>query len=67
MFDSTMIPVCHNVRRYFNKVFVGMAKNGRDTMGWCHGFKLHLMCNDLGDIITFCITGVNVDDRDRRV
>ena len=27
--DSTMIPVCHNVRRYFNKVFSGLAKNGK--------------------------------------
>ena len=27
--DSTMIPVCHNVRRYFNKVFAGLAKNGK--------------------------------------
>ena len=26
--DSTMIPVCNNVRRYFNKVFSGFAKNG---------------------------------------
>ena len=65
--DSTMIPVCHNVRRYFNKVFDGLAKDGKGTMGWCHGFKLHLMCNDCGDIITFCVTGANVDDRDERV
>ena len=27
--DSTMIPVCHNVRRYFNKVFSRLAKNGK--------------------------------------
>ena len=33
-------------------------------MGWCHGFKLHLLSNDSGDIITFCLTGANVDDRD---
>lgn len=65
--DSAMIPVCHNVRRYFNKVFASLAKNGKGTMGWCHGFKLHLMCNDRGDIITFCLTGTNVDDRDTRV
>ena len=65
--DSTMIPVCHNVRRYFNKVFAGLAKNGKGTMGWCHGFKLHLLCNDAGDIITFCLTGANVDDRDEKV
>ena len=35
-------------------------------MGWCHGFKLHLVCNDRGEIITFCFTGANVDDRDPR-
>lgn len=65
--DSTMIPVCHNLRRYANKVFKGIATNGKGTMGWCHGFKLHLLCNDSGDIITFCLTGANVDDRDKRV
>jgi len=65
--DSTMIPVCHNVRRYFNKFFSGLAKNGKGTMGWCHGFKLHLLCNDSGEVITFCLTGANVDDRDSRV
>lgn len=64
--DSTMIPVCHNVKRYFNKVFSGLAKNGKGTMGWCHGFKLHLLCNDSGEVITFCLTGANVDDRDSR-
>jgi len=36
-------------------------------MGWCHGFKLHFVCNDLGEIITFVLTGANVDDRDMRV
>ena len=65
--DSTMIPVCHNLRRYANKVFAGVAKDGTGTMGWCHGFKLHLMCNDRGEIITFCLTGANVDYRDKRV
>ena len=65
--DSTMIPVCHNVRRNMNKVFAGLAKDGKGTMGWCHGFKLHLLCNDSGDVITFCLTGANVDDRDDRV
>ena len=64
---STLIPVCHNVRRRFNKVFAGIAKDGKGTMGWCHGFKLHLFCNDSGDIITFCLTAANVDDRDGRV
>ncbi|MBQ8867413.1 MAG: hypothetical protein IJ013_06805, partial [Bacteroidaceae bacterium] len=33
--DSTMIPVCHNLRRYTNKVFKGLATDGKGTMGWC--------------------------------
>ena len=65
--DSTMIPVCYNVRRYFNKVFAGLAGSDKGTMEWCHGFKLHLLCNDSGEVITFYLTGANVDDRDRRV
>lgn len=65
--DSTMIPVCHNLRRYANRVFRGVARDGKGTMGWCHGFKLHLLCNDRGEIITFTLTAANVDDRDSRV
>ena len=37
--DSTMIIVFNNIRRNFNKVFSGLAKNGKDTMGWCHALK----------------------------
>ena len=40
-----------------------MATDGKGTMGWRHGFKLHFICNDRGEIITFCVTGANVDDR----
>jgi len=65
--DSTMIPVCHNMRRKFNKVFDGLVKNGKGTMGWCPGFKLHLLCNEMSDILTFCLTPANVDDRNPRV
>ena len=65
--DNMMIPVCYNVKRYFNKVFARLAGSDKGTMGWCHGFKLHLLCNDSGEVITFCLTGANVDDRDRRV
>ena len=65
--DSTMIPVCHSMRRKFNKVFDGLAKNGKGTMGWCHGFKLYLLCNEMGDVLTFCLTPANVDDRNPRV
>ena len=62
--DSTMIPICHNLRRYSNKVFKGVATDGKGTIGWCHGFKLHLACNDRGEIIAFVLTGANVSDKD---
>lgn len=46
---SPMIPVCHNLRRYANKVFKDIATDGKGTMEWCHGFKLHLLSNDSGE------------------
>jgi len=32
-------------------------------MGWFFGFKLHLVCNDKGEIIEFMLTPGNIDDR----
>ena len=43
--DSTMISVCHNLRCYANKMFKGMATDGKGTIGSCYGFKLHFTCN----------------------
>ena len=33
-------------------------------MGWFYGFKLHIVINEKGKIISFCVTQANVDDRD---
>ncbi len=60
--DSTPIRVCHNKRIKRNKVFKGMAKVGKSTMGWFYGFKLHIVINDKGEILNFAITQANVDD-----
>ena len=62
--DSTKISVCHNKRIKRNRVFEGIAKIGKSTMGWFYGFKLHLICNDKGELLSFCLTPGNVDDRD---
>jgi hypothetical protein len=32
-------------------------------MGWFYGFKLHPVCNDRGELLSFCLTSGNVDDR----
>lgn len=62
--DSTPIRVCGNKRIRRNKVFKGLAQTGKSTMGWFHGFKLHIVINDKGEILNFCITQANVDDRE---
>jgi hypothetical protein len=36
-------------------------------MGWFYGFKLHLICNDKDELLSFCLTPANVDDRDPNV
>ena len=63
LIDSTPIRVCHNKRNNRNKVFKGMATTSKSTMGWFHGFKRPLVINEKGEILIFCITQANVDDR----
>ena len=36
-------------------------------MGWFYGFKLHLIINEEGEILSFCLTSGNVDDRNEAV
>lgn len=62
--DSTPIRVCKNKCITRNKVFAGLAETGKSTMGWFHGFKLHIVINDKGEILSFCITQANIDDRE---
>ena len=65
--DSTCIPVCHNKRIRSNRVFKGYAEIGKSTMGWYYGFKLHLICNERGELLNFMLTRANVDDRNEKV
>lgn len=62
--DSTPIRVCKNKRIYNHKVFKGIAERGKSTVGYFYGFKLHIIINDMGEIIDFVITPGNVDDRE---
>jgi transposase len=32
-------------------------------VGWFYGFKLHLVVNDRGEMLAFCLTPGNTDDR----
>jgi hypothetical protein len=61
--DSTTLVVCHNRRIAQHKVFAGLAARGKSSMGWFFGFKLHLVVNDRGELLSFMLTPGNVDDR----
>jgi transposase len=61
--DSTPLIACHNRRIQRHKVFSGLADRGKTSMGWFYGFKLHLVVNELGEILAFQLTPGNVDDR----
>ena len=62
--DSTPLQVCLQQRIHCHKVFKGIATRGHCSMGWFFGFKLHLICNDRGEILNFVFTPANVDDRE---
>ena len=65
--DSTPVKVCDNHRIRTNRVFSEYAKRGKSSMGWFYGFKLHLIINEQGEILSFCLTSGNVDDRNEAV
>ena len=61
--DSTKLAVCHNRRIPQHHVFAGVAQRGKTSVGWFFGFKLHLVFNDCGALVTFTLTPGNIDDR----
>ncbi|WP_345008198.1 IS982 family transposase, partial [Snuella lapsa] len=65
--DSTLLRVCHIKREKQHRVFKGIAEKGKSTMGWFFGFKLHLIINDKGELLSFYLTKGNVDDRNLEV
>ena len=61
--DSTPLRVCKNQRIHIHRTFKGIAQRGKCSMGWFFGFKLHLICNEKGEVLSFMITPGDVDDR----
>jgi hypothetical protein len=61
--DSTSLAVCHNARIAQHRVFAGRATHDKTSVSWFFGFKLHLVVNDRGELLAFCLTPGNVDDR----
>ena len=61
--DSCPLAVCKNIRIPRNKVFKGIAKRGKSSMGWFFGFKLHIVVNEVGELLSFKVTKGNTNDR----
>jgi hypothetical protein len=60
--DASCLPVSHLKRSRRNKVFKEIAEYGRTSVGWFFGLKIHLVINNLGELIAFKITKGNVHD-----
>lgn len=65
--DSTPLRVCNNRRIHCHKTFSGLAERGKTSMGWFYGFKLHLITNERGQLLSFYLSKGNVDDRNPNV
>ena len=60
--DSKKLVVSHNRRIKYHRVHKGIAKRGKSSTGWFFGFKLHLIINNLGEIVLFKLSPGNIAD-----
>jgi len=65
--DSKKLQVCHVKRTNSNKVFKGWAAKGKTSCGWFFGLKIHLVINNLGEIVKFAITPGNIADNNHEL
>ena len=61
--DATKLPVCHGLREKRHRVFDGLAGKSKTSTGWFFGLKLHLVINNLCEIVSLKVTRGNTDDR----
>ncbi|MDM8544693.1 IS982 family transposase [Desulfococcaceae bacterium HSG9] len=61
--DSTPLRVCMNLRIPRHKVFKDIAQRGKSSTGWFYGFKLHMVINHVGQLMSVHISAGNSDDR----
>ena len=61
--DTTKLSICYCRREKRNKVFGKIVEKDKNSMGWFFGFNLHIIINDVGQIMAIKITKGNIDDR----
>ena len=65
--DSKRLPVCHNKRIHSHRVFDGIAQRGKSSTGWFFGLKIHMIVNNLGQIVSFLFSSANFSDNNQQV
>lgn len=65
--DSFPLRVSHEKRISSHKTFRGLAARGKTSTGWFYGFKVHLIINGKGEVLSFTITPGNVVDNNSTV
>jgi len=63
--DSKKLEVCHLKRQHSHKVFQDYARKGVSSVGWFFGLKIHLVINNLGQIISFQLSSGNIADNNK--
>lgn len=63
--DSKKLEVCHLRREHSHKVFQDYARKGKTSTGWFFGLKIHLVINNLGEIVSFDLTAGNIADNNQ--
>jgi hypothetical protein len=61
--DGSDLPVCTNKRIFTHKVARKVAERGKGSKGWFYGFRIHILCDDGGNLLGVKITPGNVDER----
>ena len=61
--DSSKLEVCRIKREFSHKVAKRIANKSKSSMWWFYWFKLHIICNEVMEILNFRITSWNIDDR----
>lgn len=62
--DSSKLAVCGGKREFSHQVMQEFARKSKTSMGWFYGMRLHVVCNQLMEILECRITPGNVDDRE---
>ncbi len=65
--DSKKVPVYDNLRIASHRVFKEYAGRGKSSTGWFYGFKVHLVINNWGEIVSFDLSAGNRADNSKEI